>query len=129
MRPVEKGDSDGERGLENEKLGDDGGGLAEEDSRRVEAGQTEAVSSGVGRLDGVAALNSQDRRQQDRDPEEACRGRNEDPPVRAERQAEEEQDRDRERTDLVKADPGTDLDAEILAGNENGVTQHERVLP
>jgi hypothetical protein len=124
--PVEQRDTDGEPGLEHEQLGGDGTGLPEEDPGGVEARQPEAVPSGVGRLDGIAALHGQERRQQDRDPEEPCRCRRQDPAVGAQRQAEEEQDRDRERTDLIEANPGTDLDAEILSGDEHGVTQHER---
>ncbi len=129
MRPVQQRDPEAEGGLENKELGGDGAGLAEEDSGGVEAGQAQPVPSAVGRLDGVTALDGEHCRKQHRDPEKTGGGRGEDLPVRAQRQAEQEQHRDREGADLVEADPGTDLDAEILAGDEGGVTQHERALP
>ena len=124
MGPVEQRDPEGERGLEHQELGGDGAGLAEEDPGRVEAGQTQPVPGGIGRLDRVAALNGkhvESRTATQNSPAEAGR---EDLPVGPEREAEQEQDRDGERADLVQADPGTDLDAEILSGDERGVTQH-----
>ena len=78
---------------------------------------------------GVAALHGQNRREQHCHPEKAGGGRGEDLPVGAERQAEQEQDGERERADLVQSDPGAHLDPQVLAGDEHRVTQHEQVLP
>ena len=129
MRPVQQGDADREHRLEHEQLRGDGAGLSEEDPGGIEAREAEPVPGGVGRLDGIAALHCEHRRQQDRDPEQTGRRRREDLPVRAERQAEQQQDRDRERPDLVEADPGAELDPEVLSGHERGVTQHGPMLP
>ena len=98
--------------------------LAEEDPRRVQARQAQAVAGPVGGLDGEAALHGEQRAQQHRHPEQAGGGLGEQGAVLVEGEAEEQQHQDGVGGDLVGGDPGPQLDPQVLARHEGGVTPH-----
>ena len=112
--------------LEGRQLGGDGGGLAEKDARRVEAGQAEVVARPVRRLDRERTLDGEQGAEQDRDPEQAGSGLAEDAPVRVQGEREQDQHEQGEGADLVGGHPRPQFDAQVLAGHDGRVTPHRR---
>ena len=122
--PVEHDDAGDEDRLEHEQLDADGRRLAEEEPGRVDPRQAQAVPGAVGRLDRDAALDGEDGAEEDGDPEEARARPGHDAAVGAEGEGEQHQGDDAEGRHLGERDARAGLDAEVLAGHQDGVTPH-----
>ena len=90
--------------------------------------QAQGVGDPVDGLEGEGALHGEQRREQDRDPEEPGGGVPQHDAIGVEGEGEQEQDQHREGGDLVQGHPGPDLDAEVLARHQQGITPHRGPL-
>ena len=120
---VEHDDHHAEHDLEQEQLDRDRGRLAEEDRPAVEAGEPQAVAGPVGFLDRERATDREQRREQDRGPEQAGRGARQQRAVGVEREREQHDDDPAERQDLLQRDARPALDPQVFAGDEQRLAQ------
>ena len=103
----------------------DGRRLAEEDPGRVDARQAQAVPGALAGLDGEAALGGEHGGEQHGQPEQPGRGRAAGRPAPGpSAKAKSTRARTANGHHLPQRDPGAQLDAQVLAGDQQGVTPH-----
>ena len=117
---VEEEHPDREHDLEHDELDRDRRGLAEEDGRAVEAGESQPVERAVLGLDREGTGDREERGEEHRHPEQSRRDPGQDAAVGVEREREEQQHDEAERRDLLQRDARPQLDAEVFAGDERG---------
>src|SRR5690606_33520684 len=104
---------------------DQRGDLPEEDRGGRHARQPQRVEDAVLGLDAEAPLQHEHRREQHPDPEQARGGALEHAAVRVQREREQQEDEHREREHLPHPHAGTQLEAQVLRGDQRRVADHD----